>query len=122
MAVEDGAVLGRLLGLFSRRIEGCDRSGLPSLLREYQELRKDRTTTVVKTATGLRELYHMVDGAQQQERDRLLGTHDWWDESGSFPWVFADWGHLNGLYGFDALKSADDAFVRWYGDGSAVGA
>ena len=66
MAVEDGAVLGRLLSRF-----------------------------------------------EQEERDRLFAQHDWWDEDCSFPWVFADLPYLRELFGFDTLKSAEDAFSEW---------
>lgn len=78
MAVEDGATLGRLLGLFSHHQRPT--SFLPSLLELYQEIRKKRAATTVKTADGHRKLYHMPDGPQQEERDRLYATHDWWDE------------------------------------------
>ena len=110
MAVEDGAVLGRLLGHFQRA--ECPRGELPELMRLYQSLRKDRTATVVKTATGNRSLYHVLDGPEQRERDARLGSHDWWDESASFPWVFGDIGYLHQLYGFDTMKSADEVFAR----------
>ena len=108
MAVEDGAVLGRLLGLFSRS-QGS-KSSLPSLLQLYQDVRKKRAQTTVRTANGNRLLYHMADGPEQEERDRLFAEHDWWDDDRSFPWVFADLPYLRELFGFDALKSADNAF------------
>ena len=78
----------------------------------YQDTRKKRATTVVQTATSNRELYHMRDGPKQQKRDRLFEEHDWSDEKRSFPWVYADLAGLHDMYGFDALKSADDGFAR----------
>jgi 2-polyprenyl-6-methoxyphenol hydroxylase-like FAD-dependent oxidoreductase len=58
MAVEDGAVLGRLLNRFvEHRIS---KTSLPALLRLYQRIRKTRAQTTVRTANGNRELYHMV--------------------------------------------------------------
>ncbi|KAF2766202.1 FAD/NAD(P)-binding domain-containing protein, partial [Teratosphaeria nubilosa] len=70
MAVEDGAVLGRLLGRFA---DAClPRDRLPALLRLYQDVRRERTGTVVRTADGNRELYHMVDGERQRRRDAML--------------------------------------------------
>ena len=110
MAVEDGAVLGRLLGLFDKN--HCSKSSLPSLMQLYQDVRKDRAQTAVKTANGNRFLYHMRDGPEQEKRDRILSNHDWWDESLSCPYVFADISHLHELYGFDTLKSADHAFEK----------
>lgn len=110
MAVEDGAVLGRLLGLFDR--SHCSRTSLPDLVALYERTRKQRAQTTVRTASGNRILYHMVDGPEQEERDRLFATHDWWDDGRSFPWVFADLPYLHELFGFDAIKSADDAFAQ----------
>lgn len=109
MAVEDGAVLGRLLGLFSRA--ACSKTSLPELMHLYQSVRKERATAVVKLADDNRALYHMADGPNQEQRDQILGQHDWWDDNLSFPWAFADSKHLCELYGFDALKSADDGFA-----------
>lgn len=111
MAVEDGATLGHLLGRFLQNDH--EKARIPRLLQIYEFIRKNRTTTVVKTATGNRELFHMVDGPQQQERDRLLSEHDWFDENRSFPWVFADLQYLRELYGFDTLANADTAFAQF---------
>ena len=108
MAVEDGAVLGRLAGHFARSSQS--KSSLPALMRLYQDIRKERATTVVQTATSNRELYHMRDGSKQQERDRLFSRHDWSDETSSFPWVYADLSHMHQMYGFDTLNSADEGF------------
>ena len=110
MAVEDGAVLGRLLGLFAQR--QCAKSSLPALMRLYQDVRKTRAQTTVKTANENRILYHMVDGPKQQERDRLLADRDWWDEDRSCPWLFADMAYMHELFGFDTIKSANKAFEQ----------
>ena len=113
MAVEDGATLGRLLGLFSRHEHPT--SALPSLLELYQKVRKERAATTVKTADGHRRLYHMPDGSEQEERDRLYATHDWWGEDKTFPWTYGDMSYGHQLYGFDTLGAADDAFEDWCG-------
>lgn len=111
MAVEDGAVLGRLLSRFAER--QIPKASLPALLELYQHVRKKRAETTVRTANGNRDLYHMEDGPEQEERDRMFAEHDWWDENRSFPWVFADLPYLHELFGFDTLKSAEDAFSQW---------
>lgn len=119
MAVEDGAVLGRLLSRFAE--QHIPKASLPALLELYQSVRKKRAETTVRTANGNRTLYHMEDGPEQEERDRMFAEHDWWDETRSFPWVFADLPYLHELFGFDALKSAEDAFAHWVqsrGEGS----
>ena len=110
MAVEDGAVLGRLLGHFQQ--SGRSRSSLPSLMYLYQEVRKRRAQTTVRTANGNRVLYHMVDGPEQRARDKFFASHDWWDEDRSSPWVFCDLPYLHELFGFDAIGSADSAFEK----------
>ena len=111
MAVEDGATLGRLLGRFAQR--GLSNPILPSLLELYQSVRKQRAATTVKTADGHRKLYHMLDGPEQQERDRLYATHDWWDEDAVFPFTYGSMAYGHELYGFDPLEAADKAFERW---------
>lgn len=111
MAVEDGAVLGRLLTRFAEH--HIPNTSIPVLLELYQDVRKKRAETTVQTANRNRVLYHMEDGPQQEERDRIFAEHDWWDEERSFPWVFADLPYLHELFGFDALQSAEDAFSAW---------
>lgn len=111
MAVEDGATLGRLLGLFARqdRLQGS----IPSVLELYQDVRKKRAATTVRTADGHRNLYHMPDGPEQQKRDSLYATHDWWDEEAPFPFTYGNLAYGQELYGFDTLKAADEAFEEW---------
>lgn len=111
MAVEDGATLGRLLGLFHHKGHSMD--SLPSLLELYQEVRKKRAATTVKTADGHRKLYHMPDGPEQRERDSLYAAHDWWDEDAPFPFTYGNLAYGHELYGFDTLKAADEAFDEW---------
>lgn len=118
MAVEDGAVLGRLLGLFQHKHN--PKSALSALLELYQDVRKKRAQTTVRTANSNRTLYHMRDGPKQEERDRLMAAHDWWDETSVSPWLFADLPYLHDLFGFDAIKSADDAFEGSAFDRAAV--
>lgn len=110
MAVEDGAVLGRLIGLFVASAQ--DRESLPELLKLYQSVRKERTSTVVRTANENRTLYHMEDGPEQQKRDQDFARHDWDDPNEEFPWAYADLKHSRKLFGFDALESADDAWAK----------
>src|SRR5882762_2074428 len=69
-AVEDGAVLGALF----EKVQ--EKSQLPDLLVIYEAIRKARTTQVVKGSTSLRDIFHMHDGPQQQERDRQLSEQE----------------------------------------------
>lgn len=109
MAVEDGIVLGRLLGLFSR--SGESKSAIPELLQLYQDVRKERATAVVNMANDNRKLYHMPDGEEQEKRDREFAEHSWWDQE-PFSWRYADSKHCKEMFGFHALGSADDGFAK----------
>ena len=55
MAVEDGAVLGRLLHRFTDH--RMSKTSLPALLQLYQRVRKTRAQTTVRTANSNRLLY-----------------------------------------------------------------
>ena len=103
-AVEDGAVLGALFERLSSR------SQLPDLLTIYEALRKSRTTRVVKGSTALRDIFHMLDGEQQSERDRQLLEEEPF-EGFPNPWadpVFQEW-----LFGYDFEKEVEGAWERY---------
>lgn len=109
MAVEDGVVLGRLFGLFSR--SGEPKSAIPELLQLYQDVRKERATSVVDLANDNRTLYHMEDGEKQEQRDRDFAAHSYRDKE-HFPWIYADYEHCKDLYAFSALESANEGFAK----------
>lgn len=69
MAVEDGAVLGRLLAKVD------DKEELPAILKMYEGLRKQRTTTVVKRSTFYQEIFHCHDGPLQEIRDEMFAQN-----------------------------------------------
>lgn len=105
-SLEDGAVLGHLLGKvqYTRRKEQ-----LPKMASMYQELRKTRGELIAKKTFEQREDFHMVDGDAQKIRDELLqGTRI--DQERDFParWLcprMQPW-----LYGYDAYETAEEAF------------
>jgi salicylate hydroxylase len=83
MAVEDGAVIGKLLGSLQTQIIRPDSSGnepsqssvqklTAEVLALYEKNRKARTTQNVQGAVRNRGLYHMPDGILQRIRDFLL--------------------------------------------------
>lgn len=111
MAVEDGIVLARLLGLFSNS-PAFSKDSIPDLLKLYQDIRKERATSVVNLANSNRDLYQMDDGPEQERRDKLFREHDWRDSEKEFEWRYGDLGFLKGMYGFDALQSADEGFAK----------
>lgn len=103
-AVEDGAVLGALF----ERIE--KRSQIPDILTIFERLRKDRTTQVVKGSTALRDIFHMVDGDRQRERDRQLLEHE---PSEGYPNRWADPIFQKWLFGYDAFGEVDAAWTNY---------
>ncbi len=107
-AIEDGAVLGALF----ERIENP--SQLPNLLTIFEQLRKSRTTQVVKGSSALRDIFHMPDGARQRERDRQLLEQEPFD---GYPNRWADPVFQPWLFGYDAFGEVDTAWKR-YQEGS----
>ena len=65
MSLEDGAVLGEL---FSRRTTQTQ----SELLEMYQKIRAPRTEMVVERGNRQQYLYHLHDGPEQQDRDRVM--------------------------------------------------
>lgn len=108
MAVEDGAVLGHLLGMSTRKPSS---DAIPAALRLYEVERKSRTTLNVAGAVGNRTFYHLHDGPRQQARDAEMKAFDW--ENGcSATWKWLDLAYQQNLLGHDAVKSADRAFAQ----------
>lgn len=105
-AVEDGAVLAALF----ERIEG--RSQIADVLRIYERLRKERTTRIVKGSTAVREIFHMEDGEQQQERDRQLTKLEPCED---YPNRWADPVFQNWLFRYDADREVESAWRRYKG-------
>lgn len=68
MALEDGAVLGEVLG----RIKGKRKREKGVALEVYEKCRKGRTEMVVKRGNLQQYLYHLDDGPEQEERDRRM--------------------------------------------------
>lgn len=121
-AIEDGAVLGRLLG----KINGKDQ--LPSALKIYERLRKSRGEAIVKEAfkqvgavyfqshfasnPSQRDAFHMKDGPEQQARDELFLSQLGKEIQAPFPsrWTCPDvqrW-----LYGYNVNKELQEATKR----------
>lgn len=118
MAVEDGAVLGHLVSATAAKLQGEykgsqeDIEKIKSALKLYEKLRKARTTVNVKGAIANRDFYHMPDGPQQRERDRILEA---WDcDSESLPYIWGDKEYQQDLLGYNAVEDAKAAFQRWW--------
>lgn len=115
MAVEDGAVLGILLGKLDRRslLQTCHRQkSISSLLLLYESLRKHRTTLNVLGAVQNQEFYHLPDGGVQVERDELLGKLE---SRENCRWNWGDSGYPKELLGFDVIADTEKRFEMWVG-------
>ncbi|KAH6638673.1 FAD binding domain-containing protein [Truncatella angustata] len=103
-AIEDGAVLGGLLG----HIES--KSQLPKALKMYETLRKARGEAIVRETFKQRAAFHMPDGPEQEARDEIFRQYmDGEKLDGSLPsrWTCPEvqpW-----IYGYDAFKEVEDA-------------
>jgi salicylate hydroxylase len=104
LAVEDGAVLGALFEKAESKPEICD------ALRIYEELRQPRTTKVVRESTAYRDITHMDDGDEQQERDRQMTECKPFE---GYPNRWADSAFQEYLFGYDAYSVAAEAWSKY---------
>ncbi|KAF7719711.1 Aromatic-ring hydroxylase-like protein [Penicillium ucsense] len=105
-SLEDGAVLGLLLGRMSNK------SQLPRILRLYESLRKSRGESIVRETFKQRHDFHMVDGEEQVKRDQIFRSQLGQEIKGAFPsrWTCPEvqpW-----LYGYDANKEVEKAVAE----------
>jgi salicylate hydroxylase len=120
MAVEDGAIIGALLGRLDRYLTSRD-SSLSSLsnpppksqlihdvLSIFEKCQKHRTTINVQGAVNNRHFYHMPDGPEQRQRDAELARHTWADEASDHLWM--DMAYNRNLLGTDVLTAASAMF------------
>jgi salicylate hydroxylase len=110
MAVEDGAVIGFLLGRLQSNpalwSEESGKDAITTTLKLYEKLRKQRTTVNVLGAVQARVFYHLPDGSEQLERDRLLSElpESRWESRSKWNWGDAE--YQQALLGFDTLADA----------------
>ncbi|KAI0475576.1 FAD binding domain-containing protein [Xylariaceae sp. FL0804] len=97
-AMEDGAVLGRLLGTIR------DAAEVPRVLGEYQAQRRERVYEIAHQSSRQREDLHLPDGPEQQARDKIFTEGLPWEREYPSRWTcpkVQPW-----LFGYDALASA----------------
>ncbi|KAF7121950.1 hypothetical protein CNMCM5793_009504 [Aspergillus hiratsukae] len=105
-SLEDGAVLGQLLGHMKTK------SHLPQILRLYESLRKSRGEAIVKETFKQRHDFHMPNGEEQEKRDEVFLSQLGKEIKGAFPsrWTCPEvqpW-----LYGYDAIKEVESAVTQ----------
>lgn len=104
-SIEDGAVLGLVLA--PEHFSSC--SQLPETLKLFQDMRKARGEGIARETFKQRKDFHMRDGPEQEERDKLMMSMLGGEVRGAFPsrWtcpVVQPW-----LYGYDAVKEVEQA-------------
>jgi salicylate hydroxylase len=124
MAVEDGAVIGKLLGslqahILKPRISGVkpSQSTISSaqkltteVLALYEKNRKERTTRNVQAAVKNRQLFHMQDGILQKIRDFVL-SYAGVTRKTDWTWVLSS--RQSQTYGWDVLEDCGKLFEYW---------
>lgn len=101
--MEDGAVLGHVLGALQTKAQ------LPQALELYQTLRKKRGEAIVSETFAQRKDFHMMNGPEQESRDALMLSKLGGDIDVKFPsrWQCPEvqpW-----LYGYDAKAETEAA-------------
>ncbi|KAI9868237.1 MAG: hypothetical protein M1813_006982 [Trichoglossum hirsutum] len=104
-SLEDGAVLGYLLGKASSKGQVKD------ALEMYQRLRKARGEAIVKESSRQRDSLHLPDGPAQEARDATLLSQLGASEiKPDFPIRWACPKVQAWLFGYDAYKEAREAW------------
>lgn len=112
MAVEDGAVLGGLLG----KLE--DKSQLGAVLAIYESLRKKRTTRIVLESTNQRDVFHLPNGEKQEDRDAIMVADE---QKPGFPNKWRDPELQKFMFGYNAFEEVETAWEKFKNEGEVVG-
>lgn len=116
MAVEDGAVIGTLLGLLSKHsclTPSARKANIPAMLQLYEAMRNERTTVNVKGSINYQRCYHLEDGPPSEARDEELRQVDWNDPDAKCKWLFGDLPYQRDMLGFDPIADAIARFHAW---------
>ncbi|TDZ51650.1 FAD-dependent monooxygenase OpS4 [Colletotrichum trifolii] len=109
-SLEDGAVLGYVLGKVATRQSKATQ--LPAAAEMYQQLRKGRGQRIVMESFRQRDDFHMPDGPDQERRDGIMTT-SLADGKGPQPGFPSRWTcpEIQGfLYSYDAYAEAKRAY------------
>ncbi|KAK3378379.1 hypothetical protein B0H63DRAFT_246078 [Podospora didyma] len=106
-SLEDGAVLGSLLGRVAAPKRG---EQLPRVSEMYQRLRMERGTKIQLETFRQRDDSHLPDGEKQRQRDELMLSMLGGEVRAPFPsrWTCPEIQPF--LYGYDAYAKAEEAF------------
>lgn len=107
-SLEDGAVLGYLLGKVGQKGKGPQ---LEKAAAMYEKLRKQRGEDIAKETFKQREDFHMPDGEKQKARDEVFARARGKEEAdGDYPSRWTCPRVQRWLYGYDAYKEVEAAF------------
>jgi salicylate hydroxylase len=104
MAIEDGAVLGIVL----RKMSAKDPETINRTLQVYEDLRKDRTMTLVEMAAASGRALHLGEGKAKEERDKQF--EELKKKKGAVPDKWADAEVQKMIYGHDCMKIAEESY------------
>jgi salicylate hydroxylase len=119
MAVEDGGIIGNLIGRLNRELvkgvipQSRRHESINTVLGLYEQSQKHRTTVNVKGATSNGYFFHLPDGSEQEDRDKELAKHTFTNEKSGYMW--ADMPYNKQLLDADVLCDASDRFDVWLG-------
>ncbi|KAF2195636.1 FAD/NAD(P)-binding domain-containing protein [Zopfia rhizophila CBS 207.26] len=117
MAIEDGAVLGTLFGMYQSQLPNSCPS-IPEILHLYESIRKERTATNVQGGVANQRMFHMPDGPDQEERDQILKAADWKEKDVDEKFIWIDVRYQKKLLGWDAVEEARKGWERLVGERS----
>ena len=118
MALEDGITLGVLLGSLnevalsssSQQSVAQRNTYIPELLSLFETLRKPRTTLNQKGSQSNQYWYQASTPEDRERRNKVMLAAT---GEGECEWKGADLNYQKQLLGFDAKKSATEAFDKW---------
>ncbi|KAJ5541420.1 hypothetical protein N7494_006496 [Penicillium frequentans] len=121
MAVEDGALIGKLLGLLQARFTKLEKdpslstnestqNNIVSVLELYEHIRKKRTSRSVQGAIMNRKLFHMQDGLLRRIRDFLVRYAGVTRKS---DWTWLSSFRQRQTLGHDVLEESTKLFEVW---------
>jgi salicylate hydroxylase len=88
------------------------RSQLPQALQLFQTLRESRGESIARETFKQRNDFHMRDGLEQEERDKLMPCMLGKELRGPFPSRWACPDVQSSLYGYDTKKDFRDAILN----------
>ena len=113
MAVEDGTIIANLLAAYQdAKARELTHPPLPDTLKLYESLQKERTTTLHLGSISNQRLYHLNDGQEQEERDKIFKNASFEDlpDGSSEPFIWIDARYQKAMLGRDAVG---DAQKKW---------